>query len=138
MQQPLPRHRLYHIGTQDGKLTLAHPTVIDLMPRLDVVIAHCTAVVAHHVHGLSHKVGRDGIDEIIIVSRWLTLQAVAAIGHNESVTILAPLFLHVGIDGRQPTAHLTFAQIVVLEKRPVDIAGVYPFQMYFLRFCRKR
>ena len=125
------RLHINDVCTEYGELTLSNPTVIDLMTRFHIMITDGTTVILHHVHGLSHEVGRLGVDEVIVVGCGLSLQTISAICQDESVAMFLALFLHIGIDGRQPAADIMFLEIVVLKERCMDITGMNPFQVHF-------
>ena len=102
------------------------------MSRLDVVVADGGRVISYVVEGLRTEMRRSRVDEVIIVSRWLSLQDVAVVEHHHLFSPeLFALGSHVGLNAAQTASSWLSADIVERQIVAVDIAGGDETQMHF-------
>ena len=125
------------VGPQRWAAHLANPLVVDLMARLDVVVADGLAVVLHVVHHLGSYVLLARCHEVRPVACGLSLQYVAVVNQQQLVAVLLAEAVHVGVHPRQRSLDgLCFFHEVVGEEVAVYVARLHHLQPNgFLCLC---
>ena len=101
------------IGAEPRHVELTRQTVvIDLLARLYIVIAQADGIIANVVVGKGNEVRREGIDEVVVIHRRLSLQTVARVEEQYGAGMLLALLLDVGRDiGHGSTGRTVVADV---------------------------
>ena len=92
------------------------------MTGLNVMVTEELSIILQIVYHLSTDVRLVGLDEVGVITRWLTLQDVAVVEQDEVLAILIAQLVDIGAHARHRTLHRTALYEVVREEGSMDIA----------------